>query len=108
MLYLSRFGGIFIFLSFIFSIYSYFFDNKLKMISVVFIWLASLILFFTIKSKKLILTLLFFTTIALLHSYFNNFYIDIEKSFSVNLYLLTLLISVGVLTLLLATRIDKE
>jgi hypothetical protein len=40
MLYLSRFGGVFIFLSFIFSIYSYFFDSKLKIISVVFIWFA--------------------------------------------------------------------
>ena len=108
MLYLSRFGGIFIFLSFIFSIYSYFFDSKLKIISVVFIWFASLILFFTIKSKKLILTLLFFTTIAFLYSYFNNFYIDIEKSFSVNLYLLTLLISVGFLKLITAPRKDKE
>jgi hypothetical protein len=67
-----------------------------------------LILFFTIKSKKLILTLLFFTTIAFLYSYFNNFYIDIEKSFSVNLYLLTLLISVGFLKLITAPRKDKE
>src|SRR5574344_2491265 len=108
MLYLSRFGGVFIFLSFIFSIYSYFFDSKLKIISVVFIWFASLILFFTIKSKKLILTLLFFTTIAFLYSYFNNFYIDIEKSFSVNLYLLTLLISVGFLKLITAPKKDKE
>src|SRR5574343_212554 len=86
MLYLSRFGGVFIFLSFIFSIYSYFFDSKFK----------------------LILTLLFFTTIAFLYSYFNNFYIDIEKSFSVNLYLLTLLISVGFLKLITAPRKDKE
>ena len=108
MLYLSRFGGVFIFLSFIFSIYSYFFDSKLKIISVVFIWFASLILFFTIKSKKLILTLLFFTIIAFLYSYFNNFYIDIEKSFSVNLYLLTLLISVGFLKLITAPKKDKE
>ncbi|WP_066347149.1 tellurium resistance protein TerC [Aliarcobacter cryaerophilus] len=108
MLYLSRFGGVFIFLSFIFSIYSYFFDSKLKIISVVFIWLASLILFFTIKSKKLILALLFFTIIAFSYSYFNNFYIDIEKSFSVNLYLLTLLISVGFLKLITAPRKDKE
>jgi len=108
MLYLSRFGGVFIFLSFIFSIYSYFFDSKLKIISVVFIWFASLILFFTIKSKKLILALLFFTIISFLYSYFNNFYIDIEKSFSVNLYLLTLLISVGFLKLITAPRKDKE
>ena len=108
MLYLSRFGGVFIFLSFIFSIYSYFFDSKLKIISVIFIWFASLILFFTIKSKKLILALLFFTIISFLYSYFNNFYIDIEKSFSVNLYLLTLLISVGFLKLITAPRKDKE
>ena len=108
MLYLSRFGGVFIFLSFIFSIYSYFFDSKLKIISVVFIWFASLILFFTIKSKKLILALLFFTIISFLYSYFNNFYIDIEKSFSVNLYLLTLLISVGFLKLITAPKKDKE
>ena len=108
MLYLSRFGGVFIFLIFIFSIYSYFFDSKLKIISVIFIWFASLILFFTIKSKKLILALLFFTIISFLYSYFNNFYIDIEKSFSVNLYLLTLLISVGFLKLITAPRKDKE
>ena len=108
MLYLSRFYGVFIFLSFIFLYLFIFFDSKLKNYFSCFYLVCFIDTIFYNKIKKLILTLLFFTTIAFLYSYFNNFYIDIEKSFSVNLYLLTLLISVGFLKLITAPKKIKR
>ncbi len=108
MLLLSRVSGVLIFLSFIFTVYSYFLDDRVKFFAVVFIWIASLILFFTIKSKSLIVVLLFFSLLALLFSYMNGFYIDFFKALSVNLYLLILLISVGFLKLIATPRKEKD
>lgn len=108
MLFLTRVSGILIFLSYFFAVYSYFFDSSLKNISVIFIWIASIILFFSSSSKKLISTLLFLSLLAFLYSYANNFYIDFQKAFSVNLYLLTLLISVGFLKLIATPRKEKS
>ncbi|RXI28423.1 tellurium resistance protein TerC [Aliarcobacter trophiarum] len=108
MKFLSRVSGILIFLSFIFVIFSYFFYSDFKIYGVAFIWLASSFLFFTIKSKKLILILLFFTLLAFLYSYINGFYIDFKKAFSVNLYLLTLLIAVGFLKLIATPKREKN
>ncbi|QKF72436.1 putative membrane protein [Aliarcobacter faecis] len=108
MLLLSRVSGVLIFLSFIFTVYSYFLDDRVKLFAVVFIWIASLILFFTIKSKSLIVVLLFFSLLAFLFSYINGFYIDFFKAFSVNLYLLILLISVGFLKLIATPKKEKD
>lgn len=108
MIYFSRLSGILIFLSFIITIYSYFFDKDYMSLGVVFIWISSFILFFSIKSKSLILTLLLFSFIAFLYSYFNGFNIEYNKAFSINIYLLTLLISVGFLKLIATPRKDKD
>ena len=108
MKFLSRVSSVLIFLSFIFSIFSYFFYSDFKIYAVVCIWIASALLFFTIKSKKLIWVLLFFTLLAFLYSYLNGFYIDLKKAFSVNLYLLTLLIAVGFLKLIATPKKEKN
>ncbi len=108
MLILSRFSGVMIFLSFIFGVYSYFFDNSLKFISVIFIWFASFMLFLTIKAKKLTLILLFFSFLAFIYSYLNGFYIDFTKAFSINLNLLLLLIAVGFLKLIATPRSENS
>ena len=70
--------------------------------------MASFILFFAMKSKRLILFLLFFSFLAFLYSFSNEFYIDYFKAFSINIYLLTLLISVGFLKLIATPRKDKD
>ncbi len=108
MILLSRFSGLLIFLSFIFTIYSYFIDDSFKIYSVSAIWIASAILFFTIKSKKLILILLSLSLLSFLYSYIKGYSIDFIKALSVNLYLLTLLISVGFLKLIATPRRDKD
>src|SRR5574344_1409012 len=108
MKFLSSVSCVLIFLSFIFSIFSYFFYSDFKIYAVVCIWIASALLFFTIKSKKLIWVLLFFTLLAFLYSYLNGFYIDLKKAFSVNLYLLTLLIAVGFLKLIATPKKEKN
>jgi hypothetical protein len=108
MILLSRFSGLLIFLSFIFAIYSYFIDDSFKIYSVSTIWIASAILFFTIKSKKLILILLSLSLLSFLYSYIKGYSIDFIKALSVNLYLLTLLISVGFLKLIATPRRDKD
>src|SRR5574344_567143 len=108
MKFLSSVSCVLIFLSFIFSIFSYFFYSDFKIYAVVCIWIASALLFFTIKSKKLIWVLLFFTLLAFLYSYLNGFYIDFKKAFSVNLYLLTLLIAVGFLKLIATPKKEKN
>ena len=108
MLFLSRLSGLLIFLSFIFTIYSYFIDNSFNIFAVSSIWIAAILLFPTLKSKKLIIILLLFSFIAFFYSYLNDFYIDFEKIFSINLYLLVLLISVSFLKLVAIPKEDKE
>ena len=107
-IFVSRLSGVLIFLSFIFTVYSYFFYEKQNIVGVIFIWMASFILFFAMKSKRLILFLLFFSFLAFLYSFSNEFYIDYFKAFSINIYLLTLLISVGFLKLIATPRKDKD
>lgn len=105
MLALSRFSGFLIFLSFIFTLYSYFFNKNLQIVAVVSIWLAATILFFTLKKRKLISILIL---LSLLYCYFNDIKIDFYKAFSINLYLLNLLIAVGFLKLIATPRSEKS
>ena len=108
MQFISRFSGVLIFLSFICTIYSYFFQNSLQIFAIFSIWLASSLLFFTLKNKKLLLFLILFSLLAFLYSYINGFYIDFYKAFSINLYLITLLIAVGFLKLIATPRSEKN
>lgn len=104
---ISRISGILIFLSFIFTIYSYFFQENFIILASSFIWIAAVLLFFTLKYKKMILILLFLTLCAFLYSYINEFKIDYVKAFSINQYLLILLIAVGFLKLIARPKEDN-
>ncbi|WP_418186271.1 tellurium resistance protein TerC [Aliarcobacter vitoriensis] len=104
----QRVSGVLIFLSFIFTIYAYFFQENILLFAIIFIWIASTILFFTLKKRKLIYILLSLSLISFLYSYLNGFYIDFYKAFSVNQYLLTLLIAVGFLKLIATPRKEKN
>ncbi|MDX4038580.1 tellurium resistance protein TerC [Aliarcobacter skirrowii] len=108
MLALSRFSGFLIFLSFIFTLYSYFFNENLQIVAVVSIWIAATILFFTLKKRKLISILLLLSFLSLLYCYFNDIKIYFYKAFSINLYLLNLLIAVGFLKLIATPRSEKS
>lgn len=107
MLFLSKISGLLIFLSFLITLYSYFFNEKLLIFAGVFAWISFLILFFSLKNKKIIIVLLILSFLAFFVSYFNGFKIDFIKVFTVNQYLLTLLIAVGFLRLISTPKKEK-
>ena len=107
MQFLFKISGLLIFLSFLVTLYSYFFNNDLLILSGILAWTSFLILSNSIKNKKMILILFILSLIAFLISYFNGFKIDFIKVFTVNQYLLTLLIAVGFLRLIATPKKDK-
>ena len=107
MQFLFKISGLLIFLSFLVTLYSYFFNNDLLILAGILAWTSFLILFNSIKNKKMILILFILSLIAFLISYFNGFKIDFIKVFTVNQYLLTLLIAVGFLRLIATPKKDK-
>ena len=107
MQFLFKISGLLIFLSFLVTLYSYFFNNDLLILAGILAWTSFLILFNSIKNKKMILILFILSLITFLISYFNGFKIDFIKVFTVNQYLLTLLIAVGFLRLIATPKKDK-
>lgn len=107
MQFLFKISGLLIFLSFLVTLYSYFFNNDLLILSGILAWISFLILFNSIKNKKMILILFILSLVAFLISYLNSFKIDFIKVFTVNQYLLTLLIAVGFLRLIATPKKDK-
>ncbi|KAB7889475.1 tellurium resistance protein TerC [Poseidonibacter ostreae] len=104
----TSFAGILIFLSFLSTIYSYFFNIELLIYSGAIAWVSLMILFSSIKKKKMLLILFSLSFIAFFISYINGFNINIIKVFTVNQYLLTLLIGVGFLRLIAIPKKDKQ
>lgn len=107
MKFLSKLAGILIFLSFITTIYSYFLYNEFLIVSGSLAWISFFILFFSLKNKKMIEILLVLSFISFFISYYNDFNVDVIKVFTVNQYLLTLLIGVGFLRLIATPKKDK-
>jgi hypothetical protein len=99
-MYSSYISGILIFLSFILSIYSYFFYKDLLIISGLCAWISFVIFFITLQKKKLLLVLLSLSFIFFSICLFNSFKINYYNIFTVNQYLITLLIGVGFLRLI--------
>ena len=93
-------SGILIFLSFIVSIYSYFFQKELLVLSGIFAWFAFILLFKSLKNKKFLWALFILSFLSFLICLINDYKIDFIKVFTVNQYLLTLLIGVGFLRLI--------
>ena len=102
------FSGILIFLSFLTTLYAYFFNIELLIYAGVFAWSSLLILFFSIKKKKMLLILFSLSFIAFFISFINDFDVDIIKVFTVNQYLLTLLIGVGFLRLIAIPKQENQ
>ena len=93
-------SGILIFLSCIVSIYSYFFQKELLLLSGIFAWFAFILLFESLKNKKFLWALFILSFLSFLICLINDYKIDFIKVFTVNQYLLTLLIGVGFLRLI--------
>ena len=107
MQFLFNISGILIFLSFLITLYSYFFSENFLIISGIIVYVSYLILFPSIKNKTIIVVLLILSFFAFGFSYFNGYKIDFVKVFTVNQYLLTLLIGVGFLRLIATPKKDK-
>ena len=107
MSFLSKLSGLLIFLSFLITLYSYFFSGNFLIIAGIFAWISFLILFASLKNKTIIIFLLILSIFAFCFSYFNEYKIDFVKVFTVNQYLLTLLIGVGFLRLIATPKKDK-
>ena len=103
----SKISGLLIFLSFLTTLYAYFFNEKSLIVAGVFAWISFLILFPSIKNKKILIILLILSFVAFFISYLNGFKIDFIKVFTVNQYLLTLLIAVGFLRLIATPKKEK-
>lgn len=93
-------AGLFIFLSFIITIISYFFELKILLFAGIFAWISLIILFKDSSNKKLLISLIVLSFLMLLFSFFKGFDIDFKRLILVNQYLLTLLIGVGFLRLI--------
>ena len=108
MIFLSKISGVLIFLSFITTIYAYFFQNNFLIVSGILAWIAFLLLFATLKSKKIVLILLILSFISFLICIYFDYEINYIKIFTVNQYLLTLLIGVGFLRLIATPKKEKS
>ena len=104
----EKLSGIFIFISFILTLYSYFLQNDFLIIASLFVWLSFAFIFPTLKDKKILLILMFFSFMAYTICLYNDFKIDYIKVFTVNQYLLTLLIGVVFLRLIATPKKEKN
>ena len=104
----EKLSGIFIFISFILTLYSYFLQNDFLIIASLFAWLSFAFIFPTLKDKKILLILMFFSFMAYTICLYNDFKIDYIKVFTVNQYLLTLLIGVVFLRLIATPKKEKN
>ena len=105
---MQRLSGLLILSSFLATIYAYFFKVELLIIAGLLAWGAFFILYKDIANKKMINILFTLSFIAFFISYLNDFDINFEKVFTVNQYLLTLLIGVGFLRLIASPKKDKS
>ena len=103
----SHIAGILIFLSFIISIYSYFFQKDLLIVSGSLSWIAFILLFSSLKNKKFLYTLFALSFLSFAICIVNGYTIDFYKVFTVNQYLITLLIAVGFLRLIATPKKAK-
>ena len=104
---IQKLSGIFILVSFLITIFSYFYLSEVFIFSGIFAWLAFILLFKTSSNIKLLIALLLFSSLAFLYSFIKGFNIDFERTILVNQYLLTLLIGVGFLRLIASPKQEK-
>lgn len=108
MILLSKISGVLIFLSFVCTLYTYFIDSNFLIVSGILAWVAFLILFSSLKSKKIVSILLILSLFSFLFSFVNQYEINFIKVFTVNQYLLALLIGVGFLRLIAIPKKEKS
>lgn len=103
----SHISGILIFISFLSSIYSYFFSKDILLFSGLCAWMAFFILFKALNKTRLLKVLFTLSFFAFGICFVNDYEIDFYKVFTVNQYLITLLIAVGFLRLIATPKKNK-
>lgn len=103
---ISRLSGLFIFISFLLSIFSYFVGKQYLIIAGITAWIALVMMFGALKKKKMLNIFLLLSVVNFSISYYNHFNIDFVRVFTVNQYLLALLIGVGFLRLITNPKKD--
>lgn len=104
---IQKLSGILIFISFLITIYSYFYNKEVFIYSGIFAWVSLFLLFSKASNKKLLITLLGLSFIFFIYSTYKDFYIDFKRAILVNQYLLALLIGVGFLRLIATPKVEK-
>lgn len=104
---MQKLAGILIFISFLSTLYSYFIDNTFLVFSSLVLWGSAAILFSSLKNKKVVVILLLLSLIFFAVSFFYHYSIDLKKAFSINQYLISLLIGVGFLRLILNPKKEE-
>lgn len=103
----KQLSGIFILLSFIFTLYSYFITEQTFIFAGIFAWISLILLFSTIVKKLLLYILICLSLILFVFSYSSGFTVDFYKALLINQHLLTLLIGVGFLRLIATPKQNK-
>jgi hypothetical protein len=104
----QKISGLLILLSFFFTIGAYFFSENILIVAGSLVWIAFVFLYKDLTNKKMLNILLFLSMLAFVFSYIKGFSIDFIKVFTVNQYLLALLIGVGFLRLIASPKKDKS
>ena len=104
---IEKLSGILIFISFLITIYSYFYNSEAFIFSGIFAWASLFLLFRSTSNIKLLIVLLILSFCAFSYSFINSFEIDFSRAILVNQYLLTLLIGVGFLRLIATPKTEK-
>jgi hypothetical protein len=101
---LKQFSGILVFLSFLSTILFYFIGNDYLIYSGLLAWAALVMLFPSLRNKKLLSLFLLLSVSGFVISTIYGFDIDFKKVFTANQYLLTLLVGVGFLRLITSPK----
>lgn len=101
-------SGLFIFFSFLLTLYAYFIDLGFLVIASTLAWIAFILLFKHIVHKTLLYVLIALTFLSMGINALNEFEMNISKALSINAYLLCLLIGVGFLRLIATPKEEKK
>lgn len=104
---MQKISGALILLSFIATLYSYFFNQDFKVYSTIPLWISVVLLFSSLANKKILIILLSLSTILLGIASFKGYETNLISLFSINQYLVTLLIGVGFLRLIATPKSEK-
>lgn len=104
---MNKLSGGLIFLSLILTLYSYFQNSLFFIYAGIIAWISLLLLYSSIKKKFLLNTLFTLSMVLFVFSLYKGFEIDFIKVFTINQYLLALLIAVGFLRLIATPKASK-